>query len=157
MLCNKRMTRANDANEIISRNATLLFDARGWKSWLFIVARRRFACPPEHRLHQPLLVGKVLRPFIPAGMLSILTEVARGNDVVDGYGNASVAIRCAIDRIRGAIEFTHEAGLTILLPRQNRRTGLPGIEHVGRTDRDAIATIRAAVRDDEFDHNAGSS
>src|SRR5438034_3530624 len=158
MLCNKRMTCPGDANEIISRNANAVVQrTRVAQSWLLIATCRRFAGPPEHRLHQPLLVAKVLGPFIPAGMLPILAKVTRRDDLVSGHGDATVAIRCDIDRIRTTMELAHEAGLTVLHPRQNRRTGLPGIEHVGRTDRDAVAAIRTAVRDDEFDHNAGSS
>ena len=108
---------------------------------VFIAACRGFTGPPEHCFHQPLLIGKLLRPFIPAGMLPILAKVARGDDLVSGHGDTTVAIGCDIDRVRTAMELAHEAGLAILHPRQDRRTGLPGIEHVGRADRDAITTL----------------
>jgi len=69
----------------------------------------------------------------------------------------ALAIRRDIDRIRLAIELAQEAGLAVLHTRENRQAGLPGINHVGRTDFDACPAIGTAVRDDELDHDTASS
>src|SRR5690606_15980855 len=61
-------------------------------------------------------------------------------------------IGCDVESVGGAVDLAHEAGLAVLLVRDNGKPVGRTLEDVGRAHRDADVARDAPLRDDHLDH-----
>ncbi|EEF22287.1 conserved hypothetical protein [Ricinus communis] len=79
---------------------------------------------------------------------------ARELCLVDGH--VLVRERVHVQRVGGAVQLAHEAGLACVGAGNDGNAALHGVEHVGRADVDATVTGSAARFADKFDQNGVS-
>lgn len=83
--------------------------------------------------------------LVPADCLSVAAEKLPFMHAFDGQAVDGLSIRFNIQRIDGAVEFAHEAGLTCILTLDERRSFALCLEHVGGADLDAKIAVGACV------------